>query len=99
MNRRLLVRVRPGVVSCFLALTLSAATARAQILNPPREATERLERLYSVDPGAAIERFRSLQNRQPDHPLRHLLVDDPRWRHILADTAHYHRDLPGALAR
>jgi tetratricopeptide (TPR) repeat protein len=89
MNRRLLVWVRPGVVSCFLALTLSATTARAQILNPPREATEGLELLYSGDPGAAIERFRSLQNRQPDHPLGYLLEDDARWWQILCESAEY----------
>ena len=89
MNRRLLVWVRPGVVSCFLALTLSATTARAQILNPPREATEGLELLYSGDPDAAIERFRSLQNRQPDHPLGYLLEDDARWWQILCESAEY----------
>src|SRR2546427_237565 len=99
MNRRLLVWARPGVVSCFLALTLSAATARAQILNPPREAAEGLELLYRGDPGAAIERFRSLQNRQPDHPLGYLLEADARWWQILCESAEYKWGLADAWHR
>src|SRR3989442_13158152 len=99
MNRRLLVWGRPGVVWCFLALTLSATTARAQILNPPREATDGLELLYSGDPAAAIERFRSLQNRQPDHPLGYWLKEAARWWQILCKSAEYKWGLADAWHR
>src|SRR5260370_7876542 len=89
MIRSVLVGARRGGVSCLLALTFTATAARAQILNPPREATEGLQLLYSGDPGAAIQRFRSLQNRQPDHPLGYLLEDDARWWQILCESAEY----------
>src|SRR5713101_8282151 len=88
MNR-LLLWVRPGVLIFLGALICSAIPVRAQTLHPPREATEGLELLYNGDPGAAIERFRSLQNRQPDHPLGYLLEDDARWWQILCESAEY----------
>jgi len=87
--KRLLLWLRPGVLSFLGALICSAIPVRAQTLNPPREATDGLELLYSGDPGAAIERFRSLQNRQPDHPLGYLLEDDARWWQILCESAEY----------
>src|SRR5579864_3325769 len=85
MNR-LLLWVRPGVLSVLGALICSAIPVRAQTLHLPREATEGLELLYNGDPGAAVERFRSLQNRQPDHPLGYLLEDDARWWQILCES-------------
>src|SRR6266849_1227926 len=88
MNR-LLLWVRPGVLIFLGALICSAIPRRAQPLDPPRQATEGLELLYNGDPGAAIERFRSLQNRQPDHPLGYLLEDDARWWQILCESAEY----------
>src|SRR6266849_5422591 len=84
MNR-LLLWVRPGVLIFLGALICSAIPRRAQPLDPPRQATEGLELLYNGDAGAAIERFRSLQNRQPDHPLGYLLEDDARWLQILCE--------------
>src|SRR6266849_6324022 len=88
MNR-LLLWVRPGVLIFLGALICSAIPRRAQPLDPPRQATEGLELLYNGDAGAAIERFRSLQNRQPDHPLGYLLEDDARWWQILCESAEY----------
>jgi hypothetical protein len=82
-------RGRPRVVSLLLAFIFSALAARAQTANPPREATEGLQLLYGGDPHSAIERFRSLQKQEPDHPVGYLLEDDARWWQILCESAEY----------
>ncbi|MBI3670505.1 MAG: hypothetical protein HY237_12075 [Acidobacteria bacterium] len=69
--------------SCLILLLASclllAAPARASKLHLPPEATEGLRLLYSGDPDAANERFRKLQQEQPEHPLGYLLEVNARW--------------------
>ncbi len=75
-----LFRLRSSCLILLLAsCLLLAAPARASKLHLPPEATEGLRLLYSGDPGAANERFRKLQQEQPEHPLGYLLEVNARW--------------------
>lgn len=68
------------------ACGLATAPARAGKLNLPPEATEGLRLVYAGDPDPAIELFRKLQQRQPDHPLGYLLEANARWWKIYCEA-------------
>ncbi|MGH9774060.1 MAG: hypothetical protein ACRD50_03830 [Candidatus Acidiferrales bacterium] len=72
-------RIIHAVVALFLVVPFSGSTALAAALDVPPEAKQGLEKLYSGDPGAAIELFRAIQKSQPDQPLGYLLEADARW--------------------
>lgn len=67
----------------FLLLLLAsgplAALALAEKLHLPPEATQGLRQMYNGEPEPAIERFRKLQQQQPDHPLGYLLEANALW--------------------
>ncbi len=79
--------VRNCAIFFLAVLVLSAAPARAEKLNLPAEAAEGLQLLYNGDTDAALERFRSLENQQPDDPLGYLLEADARWWQIYCRSA------------
>ena len=72
--------LRVALLPLLLAALLFAAPARAGgKLNLPLEATEGLRLLYSGDPDAAVELFREIQQKEPEHPLGYLLEADALW--------------------
>ena len=56
-----------------------SSARRAAPLAVPEEARAGLERLYQGDTRGAAARFRTLQERQPDHPLGYLLEANALW--------------------
>jgi len=78
-----------SLVLFVVSLILPAASARAEKLNLPPEATEGLHLLYNGDPGAALDLFRSIEKQQPDHPLGYLLEANALWWKIYCRTAEF----------
>lgn len=88
------------ISSCVLiAALVGLPPAHAGKLNLPSEATEGLRELYSGDPDAAMDRFRQLEQRQPEHPLGYLLEADARWWKLYCEACEIKWNLIDAWRR